>query len=83
MTATTRTASASDTSPPITRPSPTATEHYSIPTNTSQEHERQATRSRDSHLCITIPGCGQAFGLPRIASNPVDLHKIVSGWFGC
>lgn len=63
------------------------TEHYSRSTNTSPERKTKATRSNDSHRCITIRGCGPAFGRPGPtragATQAVDLRKIITGWSGC
>jgi len=62
-------------------PSPTTTptiEHYSIRANKHRERDPRATRSKDSHLGITIRGCGPASGRPRTAIALVDLDKIVS-----
>ena len=60
--------------------------HYSIRRNEKSEREPQATRSKDSHLGITIRGGGPAFGRPQPALRAVDLpehaRKIVSAG-GC
>lgn len=75
------------TSQPLTRTRRTSTQHYSNQTNKSQEHERQASRSKGAHRCITIRGWRPAFGRPQPALRAVDLAhglaKIVSGWSGC
>ena len=82
----------SSSTDPITNPSTTnsttaPTEHYSRCTNTSEEPRTRATRSKDSHRCITIRGCGPAFGRPetaRVAApRLVDLQKIIGGWSAC
>ena len=65
----------------------TKTKHYSRSTNTSPEPRTRATRSKDSHRCITIRGCGPASGRPgtarAAAANHVDLRKIIVRWSGC
>jgi hypothetical protein len=64
----------------------TTTEHYAKQSNPSPEPRTRATRSKDSHRCITIRGCGPACGRPgapsRAVDLPVDLCKIVlvMGW---
>ena len=64
----------------------TPSEHYSISSNEDQERARPETRTKDSHLCITIDGAGPAFGRPEPTLRAVDLaqttFKIVSsgGW---
>lgn len=83
MTTTTRTTRTISPSQPNRSPSSAATEHYSTETNKNQNPNTRTTRSRESHLCITIEGCGQASGLPRTAAAPVDLLKIISELFGC
>jgi hypothetical protein len=62
------------------------TEHYSRSTNTSEEPRTTATRSKDSHRCITIrrwEPASSRLGAPlRVVDHSVDLCKIVSvvGW---
>ncbi len=76
------------TSPTITTETTTQppSKHYSIRTKQKPEQEPQATRSKDSHLGITIRGGGPAFGRPQPALRAVGLaeppFKIVSvgGW---
>jgi hypothetical protein len=63
------------------------TEHYSRSTNTSEEPRTTATRSTDSHRCITIRrrvALGRA-ARPEIAhqSLPMILGLTSRGWFRC
>lgn len=66
---------------------PSPAENYSIQTNTSEEQERQATRSARPHLGITIRGCGPADGRPQPTLRAVDLPRVwfmivsMGGWF--
>ena len=46
----------------------TATKHYSIKPSDNRIRTTTATRSKDSHLCITIHGSGPAFGRPDARS---------------
>ncbi len=72
--------------PNTTSETTTAAQHYARQSNTSPEPRTRATRSRDSHLCITICGSGPASGQPNAPQRANDLrgdlHKIVSvaGW---
>ncbi len=65
----------------------TTTDHYARQSNATPERRTKATRSKDSHRCITIRGCGPASGRPgtaRVAAaHSVDLPKIIPGWSGC
>ena len=58
----------------------TTTEHYSISTNQPARPRTRATRSKDSHPCITIRRWRPAFGRPyaplRADRTRVDLCKI-------
>ena len=56
------------TEPTSTSRTTTTTKHYSRSTNTSPEPRTRATRSKDSHRCITIRGCGPASGRPERAA---------------
>lgn len=64
----------------------TETEHYSISRNEDQNRDRPETRTKDSHLGITIRRGGPASGRPEPTLRAVDLHEaaheIVSmgGW---
>ncbi len=80
MTENYRTTRPSTTSEPNTN---TETKHYCRRRNENRERDPRTTRSNAAHLCITIEGCGQAAGLSQTTPNPVDLHKLVSRWFGC
>ena len=75
------------TDPSTTTTTATATQHYSRSTNATPKRRTRATRSKDSHRCITIRGCGPASGRPRparaIATNAVDLLEIIAWWSGC
>jgi hypothetical protein len=59
-----------------------ATEHYSRRTNATPERRTRATRSRDSHRCITIrgwvPASGRSAARLRVINPIVDLRKINS-----
>jgi hypothetical protein len=83
QTRTTITTSPTNSTETTTQPPST---HYSSRTNQKPEREPQATRSKDSHLCITIRGGGPASGRPQPTPRAVDLvtssFMIVSviGW---
>jgi len=53
----------------------TPSEHYSISSNEDQERARPETRTKDSHLGITIRGLRPAFGRPQPALRAVDLPE--------
>lgn len=75
MTTTTPTSSPSNPSQPDTSTRENTSPHYSIQTNTSQEQDPRATRSKASHLGILIDGCGPASGRPEPALRAVDLAR--------
>jgi hypothetical protein len=68
----------------------TPTAQHSSKTDKATETDSTATRSRPSHLCITIRGAGPASGGPAYGSSRVTLRVdlqsvrrlIVSGWSG-
>ena len=62
----------STTDPSTTSRTTTTTKHYSRSTNASPEPRTRATRSKDSHRCITIRGCGPASGRPEPLARPAD-----------
>ena len=68
--------------PNTTSTTTTTTQRYSERTNATSEPRTTATRSKDSHRCITIRGWGPASGRPERAAPrviaAVDLCKIVS-----
>ena len=75
------------TEPTTTSRTTTTTEHYARQPNETPERRTTATRSKDSHRCITIRGCGPASGRPGAALAvlipAVDLFKIMFGWSAC
>ena len=60
------------TEPTSTSRTTTKTKHYSRSTNTSPEPRTRATRSNDSHRCITIRGWRPASGRPDAPPRAVD-----------
>ena len=75
------------TDPSNTTKTTSTTEHYARQSNTTSRRTTRATRSKDSHRCITIRGCGPASGRPGTALvdllRVVDLCKIVNRWSPC
>jgi len=77
MSITTRTSITTSPSTNTETTTRTPSKHYSIRRNEKAEREPQATRSKDSHLCITIRGGGPAFGRLQSALRAVDLGGAV------
>ena len=63
------------------------TEHYSRSTNTSEEPRTRATRSKDSHRCITIRRRVAPGRVARPQGDhqppPMIVSRISQEWLGC
>ena len=63
------------------------TTQYSSKTDKATETDSTATRSKPSHLCITIRWCGPACGRPgepcRAATDVAELLGPVRQWSSC
>jgi len=65
----------------------TTTTQHSSKTDKATETDPRATRSKPSHLCITIrrggPACGRPDGALRVAGPRHDRIGRSQGWRGC
>lgn len=70
----------------LTNDTAATTQHFSK-TDKATEADSTSTRSKPSHLCITIRGCGPASGRPGSAlPAPGPRHDPIfssSGWCWC